>query len=238
MGDAAIRDYLEDHLGAYLAELTALAEHESPSRDKPRLDALAATIAARWASLGAVVELVANPDGGEHVVARFGRPIGQRPSLILGHFDTVWPAGTLDRMPVRREGGRLHGPGVYDMKAGLVLVGAAMESIRAAGLRLARPVVALFTSDEEIGSPSSRALIEQLASECSHVFVLEPPLAGGGLKTARKGVGRFTLAVEGKAAHEPWTASGDLFTAATDYPERIVDHAVERQEALDRYARR
>ena len=101
MGDAAIRDYLEDHLGAYLAELTALAEHESPSRDKPRLDALAATIAARWASLGAVVELVANPDGGEHVVARFGRAIGQRPSLILGHFDTVWPAGTLDRMPVR-----------------------------------------------------------------------------------------------------------------------------------------
>jgi glutamate carboxypeptidase len=104
-------------------------------------------------------------------------------------------------MPVRREGGRLFGPGVYDMKAGVVLLGAALEAMATAGVRPKRPLVALFTSDEEIGSPSSRALIEKVAAGCAHVFVLEPPLADGGLKTARKGVGRFTLAVEGKAAH-------------------------------------
>ncbi|MDR3619493.1 MAG: M20 family metallopeptidase [Paludisphaera borealis] len=201
MSDLAIRAYVEDHVEAYLAELTALAEHESPSRDKPRLDALAATIAGRWASLGGIVEIVANPQGGDHIIARFGRPTGQRPSLVLGHFDTVWPVGTLGRMPVRREAGRLHGPGIYDMKASLVLFSAVLEALEATERRLTRPVVALFTSDEEIGSPTSRSLIEQIAAESAHVFVLEPPLADGSLKTARKGVGRFTMTVEGKAAH-------------------------------------
>jgi glutamate carboxypeptidase len=201
MSDPSIRSFVEDRLETYLAELTALAEHESPSRDKPRLDALAATIARRWSALGGAVEIVANPNGGDHVVARFTGGTDQRPSLVLGHFDTVWPVGTLAKMPVRREGVRLHGPGVYDMKADLVLVGAVFDAIAAAGRRLARPVVVLFTSDEEIGSPTSRALIEKTAASCEHVFVLEPPLADGSLKTARKGVGRFSMAIEGKAAH-------------------------------------
>lgn len=201
MSDHLIRRFIEARLETYLDELTALAEHESPSRDKQRLDALAATIAARWTGLGGIVDLVPNPYGGIHVVARFGGSDGGRPSLILGHFDTVWPVGTIGRMPVRREDGRLHGPGVYDMKASLVLVTAVLEAVAAGARRLTRPVVALFTSDEEIGSPSSRALIERLAAESEHVLVLEPPLADGSLKTARKGVGRFTIAVEGKAAH-------------------------------------
>ena len=201
MSDHPIRRFIEARLETYLAELTALAEHESPSRDKPRLDALAATIAARWTGLGGIVDLVPNPHGGVHVVARFGGSANRRPSLVLGHYDTVWPVGAIVRTPVRREQGRLYGPGVYDMKASLVLVAAAFEALAAIERRPARPVVALFTSDEEIGSPCSRVLIERLAVEAEHVFVPEPPLADGGLKTARKGVGRFTLTVEGKAAH-------------------------------------
>lgn len=201
MSDHPIRRFIEARLETYLGELTELAEHESPSRDKPRLDALAGTIAARWAGLGGVVELVPNPRGGVHVVGRFGDATARRPCLVVGHFDTVWPVGTIGRMPVRREGGRLYGPGVYDMKASLVLISAALEAIEATERGPSRPVVALFTSDEEIGSPSSRAVVEKLAVESEHVLVLEPPLADGSLKTARKGVGRFTIAVEGKAAH-------------------------------------
>jgi len=202
MKASLVRTYVQDRLDDYLAELTALVEHESPSRDKAALDALAARIAARWIDLGAAsVEIVDNPVGGHHVVGRFAGGLDQRPTLVVGHFDTVWPAGTLARMPIRREGERLHGPGVYDMKTSLVLVNAAVEALAALGLSLSRPLTVLFTSDEEIGSPTSRALIEDLARQSEHVLVLEPPLADGSLKTARKGVGRFSLTVEGKAAH-------------------------------------
>lgn len=201
MSDLAIRRFIESRLETYLAELAALVEHESPSRDKPRLDALAAVVARRWAGLGGIVHVIPNDAGGCHAIARFGGATDKRPSLVLGHFDTVWPVGTIGRMPVRREAGRMHGPGVYDMKASLVMVNAVLEAVAGAERRLDRPLILLFTSDEEVGSPTSRALIEKTARECEHVFVVEPPLADGGLKTARKGVGRFTLSVEGRAAH-------------------------------------
>lgn len=196
-----IRTYIQDRLDDYLAELTALVEHESPSGDKAALDALGARIAARWTELGARVETIENPVGGNHLVGRFARDLDQRPALVIGHFDTVWPIGTLARMPIRREGERLHGPGVFDMKTSLVLVSAALEAIAALGLSLRRPLTTLFTSDEEIGSPTSRALIEDFARQSECVLVLEPPLPDGSLKTARKGVGRFSMTVEGKAAH-------------------------------------
>lgn len=196
-----IRKFVEDRLDDYLAELTALVEHESPSRDKAALDHLAGRIAARWTGLGGRVEIVRNHAGGDHVVGRFPGTADRRPALVVGHFDTVWPVGTLARMPIRRDGDRLHGPGVYDMKTSLVLIHAMLESLAALGLSLRRPLTVLFTSDEEIGSPTSRALIESLARESAHVLVLEPPLADGSLKTARKGVGRFSVSVEGKSAH-------------------------------------
>jgi glutamate carboxypeptidase len=104
-------------------------------------------------------------------------------------------------MPFRVEEGRAHGPGVYDMKASLVLIEFALAALNGLDLRPARPVVVLITSDEEIGSPTARAIIEREASGCAHVLVVEPPLASGALKTARKGVGRFTVEVEGRAAH-------------------------------------
>lgn len=200
MNPTAVRSFVEDRLEDYLAELKALVEHESPSGDKPRLDALAGTIAARWAGLGGEVDRLAS-GAGDHLVGRFFGSIAEKPALVVGHFDTVWPVGTIGRLPFRREGGRLYGPGAYDMKASLVLVAAVFEAFAALGLAPRRPVTVLFTSDEEVGSKTSRALIEDLARESLHALVLEPPLADGSLKTARKGVGRFGLEVQGKAAH-------------------------------------
>ncbi len=172
---------------------------ESPSRDKQALDRLGARIVELLRSAGGSVEVVPNDRGGDHLLARFPGPAGRRPALVLGHFDTVWPSGTLEKMPFRAEHGRAFGPGIYDMKAGLAIFLRCMENSHSAPAP--RPVWALFTSDEEIGSPTSRGLIEDLARQCAYVLVLEPPLADGSLKTARKGVGRFRLDVEGKAAH-------------------------------------
>ena len=195
---------IQDARPEWLAAVEALVRHESPSRDKPALDALARTLAKRLEAIGGRVEVVANPDGGDHLIARFDGGYGgveERPTLVLGHFDTVWPVGTLAGMPFRVEGDRAFGPGAYDMKASLVLVEFALRALREAELTPARPVEVLLTSDEEIGSPTSRALIEDRARAASHVLVVEPPLANGYLKTARKGVGAYRVDFDGRAAH-------------------------------------
>jgi glutamate carboxypeptidase len=183
-----------------LESLARLVQVESPSRDKRALDALGTLLANRLRHLAGAVEVIANERGGDHLLARFPGPSDRRPALLLGHYDTVWPRGTLERMPFRVEGERAFGPGIYDMKAGLTIASGVLERIVARGA-VPRPVWVLFTSDEEIGSPTSRGLIEELARHCAYVLVLEPPLADGSLKTARKGVGRFRIEVEGKAAH-------------------------------------
>ncbi|QEH33799.1 Carboxypeptidase G2 precursor [Aquisphaera giovannonii] len=184
-----------------VTELCEMAEVETPTEGKVAVDRLGGRVAARWRTLGGRVEVVANDRGGDHILGRFFEGVPGMPALVLGHIDTVWPLGTLRTMPLRREGGRLHGPGVYDMKAGLALFHAALEWFRESGTQPARPILALFTSDEETGSPTSRALIEECAGGVAHALVLEPPLADGGLKTGRKGVGRFAIEVRGKAAH-------------------------------------
>ncbi|MBX6313858.1 MAG: M20 family metallopeptidase [Isosphaeraceae bacterium] len=203
MDGQALLDYLRPRRKAMLDALEELVGRESPSRDKPALDALARSIGATFTQLGGAVEIVANEAGGDHVVARFGssRPIDVRPALVLGHFDTVWPAGTLTRSPFRIEDGRAFGPGTFDMKASLVLIVEALAALRALAVPLPRPVVVVLTSDEEIGSPTSRELIELEARDCVYALVLEPPLPGGLLKTARKGTGGYLIEVEGRAAH-------------------------------------
>jgi glutamate carboxypeptidase len=202
MHGLALLDRIRTRQADWLGALKALVEQESPSRDKPALDRLATWLGAGCEAIGGVVERFANPDGGDHLLARFfGEGSDREPILVLGHFDTVWPVGSLATMPFRVEEGRAFGPGVFDMKASLILADLALGSLRALGLRPARPVDLLLTSDEEIGSPTSRRLIEERALGSACVLVLEPPLADGSLKTARKGVGIFTIEVEGKSAH-------------------------------------
>jgi glutamate carboxypeptidase len=201
MHGRALLDHLETQKSAMLDELAILVGHESPSRDKAALDGLSQKIARRFRARGNAVEIVENPAGGDHVRVRFEGSRAEKPALVLTHFDTVWPLGTLERLPFRIDGGRGFGPGVFDMKASLVILGFAIEAIRSLALPLPRPVVALLTSDEEIGSPTSRRLIEDQAIGSAYVLVLEPPLPGGRLKTSRKGVGQFTVTIEGRAAH-------------------------------------
>src|SRR5229473_1622044 len=118
----------------------------------------------------------------------------------LGHFDTVWPIGTLERMPLHRHGDRLHGPGTFDMKGGIAIALGAIDALRATGIPHA-PITMLWTTDEEIGSATSREMIESEARRSAAVLVLEPALPGGALKTARKGCGEYELIVHGVAAH-------------------------------------
>jgi glutamate carboxypeptidase len=184
--------------------LRELVERESPSDDKPLLDALAGYLQGRFAGLAAEAAILPHENSGNglRVVAppqsvSWASP----PALLLCHMDTVWPAGTLAARPFRVEEGRAYGPGTYDMKSGIVIAEFALRAIRDLDLRLPRPVLLLVTADEEIGSKASRPLIEELAQRSQYVLVLEPALATGALKTARKGVGRFVVEIEGRAAH-------------------------------------
>lgn len=197
-----------DHFRARQAELLSLIEtlvsYESPSGDKPLLDRLADYMEARFASLGRI-ERFANPQGGDQlklIVEAPGAPADTQPALILCHYDTVWPAGTVARRPFRIEGDLAYGPGAYDMKASIALAELVLRELPVLGRKLPRPVVLLVTSDEEIGSPTSRALIEAEARACAFTLVLEPPIEGSwALKTARKGGGMFTVEITGRSAH-------------------------------------
>lgn len=176
-----------------------LAALESPSTDKLAVDRCGDELSSRLRELGAAVTRIPVADRGDHIVADFD---GVSPGvLLLGHFDTVWPVGQLARMPVREDGGRLYGPGVFDMKAGIGVAMLAMRALSELGTRDTPRVTMLWTTDEEIGSLTSRAAIEAFATRSTAVLVLEPSLPGGAAKTSRKGVGEFELTVHGVSAH-------------------------------------
>ncbi|NJC98784.1 MAG: M20 family metallopeptidase [Anaerolineae bacterium] len=177
--------------------LKTLVETESPSHDKAAVDRVGAIVAEEARKLGAQVEVIPNSRTGDHILSKWGSGLGG--ILLLCHMDTVFPLGTIQRIPYREEGDRIFGPGTLDMKAGIVIALAAVESAQRSGLN--RPVTLLCTSDEEIGSHTSRAHIEALAKESALVLVLEGGLIDGSLKTWRKGVGGFTVKVNGRAAH-------------------------------------
>jgi glutamate carboxypeptidase len=180
---------------AMLAALERLVLAESPSLDKARCDACADAVAELFRQrTGAAAIRHRRPNAGDHLEIRVGD--GPEPIVLLCHHDTVWPEGTLARLPFRVEDDRVTGPGSYDMKAGIVEAAFALEQARPR-----RPVVLLSTSDEEIGSGSSRALIEETARHASAVLVLEPAASGGAIKTARKGIADFILEIDGRAAH-------------------------------------
>ena len=194
-----VLDYCRARQDWLLDTTTALARIESPTTDKAAVDACGRELARRLEALGGRVTRLPRDAAGDHLLAEFG--CGREQVLILGHFDTVWPVGQLERMPILVDGGRLHGPGVYDMKAGLAIGMLAVQAALELDLARARRVTMLLTSDEETGSHSSRQAIEEEGRRSRAVLVLEPALPNGAVKTFRKGVGEFRLDVEGVAAH-------------------------------------
>jgi glutamate carboxypeptidase len=180
----------------------ALVALESPSDDKAAVDRCGHELAGRLTALGGHVTRIPGAHRGDHVRADFD---GRGPRvMLLGHFDTVWPIGQLSRMPLREDRGRLYGPGVFDMKAGIAVAMLAMRARSALSTTSVLPwppVTMLWTTDEEVGSGTSRMHVEAVARECHAVLVLEPSLPGGAAKTSRKGCGDFELVVHGISAH-------------------------------------
>jgi glutamate carboxypeptidase len=180
-----------------------LVEIESPSDNKPAVDQLGALLAGRFEKIGGHAKFHRAQGYGDHLQVDFSGARSGKPVLLLGHIDTVYPTGTLSSMPCRVADGRLWGPGALDMKSGIALILHALEGLRTwQDDILPRPVTVLLVTDEEAGSESSRRITESLARKSEAVLVLEPSYGPkGAVKTARKGVGEYTIKVTGKAAH-------------------------------------
>lgn len=187
-------------LAQLVADVGDLVRSESPSDDRDALGRAAAVVASLGERRLGVAPQRTEIDGRAHLRWEFGAPDDPRRLLVLGHYDTVWPVGTLDLIPWSVSGPDddlvLRGPGCFDMKTGLVQ---AFHAIARAGTD--RPVTLVITADEEIGSPTSRDLIEDLARRSAAALVLEASADGGALKSARKGVSMYEVAVTGRAAH-------------------------------------
>lgn len=199
-----LNEYAVSQRHEFLSLAQQLVSYDTPGQDKVRCDALADLMATQLAPLGEVSRIT-NPHGGDHLrlhIPASGTTTEEAAVLILCHYDTVWPVGTAAMRPLQVMGDTAFGAGLYDMKASIALSMLALRGIGELGLRLRRPVTWLITSDEEIGSPASRELIEREARSAAQVLVLEPPIEQGSLlKTARKGVGVYNLAITGRAAH-------------------------------------
>jgi glutamate carboxypeptidase len=195
--------FCEDQLPAMLKCLKAAVETESPSTSKPHVDRMAKFFAEEFKRAGAKVRVLSHKTAGSAVVAEFYAKRGgekSKPILLLGHLDTVWDIGTIKKMPFKISKGCAFGPGVFDMKAGMIIGLWAMRAIAACGGEPNGPVVFLLTPDEEVSSLAFRQEILDQARTARAVLVLEPAL-GGAVKTARKGVGEFRVTAYGRSAH-------------------------------------
>ncbi|CAG7627324.1 Carboxypeptidase G2 [Paenibacillus solanacearum] len=197
---------LTEHIQSDLPELLRLLEEsvnmDSPSKSKEAGDLIAGWYAQQFTRLtGGRVTRVPHPVAGDRLLCEVGD--GPEQVLLIGHYDTVWPLGEAAKRPFRIEGGNAYGPGVYDMKAGLLQAMFALKALQDTGrFPSGKRVVLLINSDEEIGSPTSRGFIEEAARQSAAAFVLEPPMEpNGALKTSRKGSGRYKLTVKGVSAH-------------------------------------
>src|SRR5207253_1821680 len=196
--------FLKRRLPQMLATLRRFVTAESPSLEKAAADRCCGIIGKEWSKHGTCVERIAQKHRGDLLRITYAsgksRPSGQL--LVLGHYDTVYSSGTLARMPFRVAGGKAYGPGTFDMKAGIVQALFALQALVQTEIPLRKRLVFLWTSDEEIGSESSRKFFETEARRSDAVFVLEPSFGPHGLlKTARKGVGEAELIVHGRASH-------------------------------------
>jgi len=199
---AAIHRLLRDRRDEMASLLEQLVSMESPTSDPQSQQGAVAFVRDRLGGLGMSTRLVGGAEFGPALFGRRRRGRGGPKQLLLGHLDTVWPVGTLAEMPVRRTGDELSGPGTYDMKAGVVQLLFALATLAEQGVELPAEPVVFLNADEEAGSRESTRWIRMLACRSARAFVLEPSFGPEGrLKTARKGVGRFTLVVKGKAAH-------------------------------------
>jgi glutamate carboxypeptidase len=177
-------------------------EIETPTEAPEQVNRLASLVAEGYRGLPATIERIAGKDGcGDHLVARSSWGRDQPGILVLSHLDTVHPMGFIERLPFRIEGDSAFGPGIYDMKGGAYLAYHAFRELLAMGARSPLGVTQLYVSDEEIGSPTSRALIEAEGQKAKYVLVTEPARDGGKIVTGRKGVGRFEVFIKGVPAH-------------------------------------
>lgn len=202
----AASDILQ-HLQGQREEMIRLLESmvsvESPSDEPQTQHGIREVIATEFEQLGfRVYRIPGRNSGGMLYASHPGRTQGAKAQLMLGHYDTVWPLGTLENMPFEVDGDIIRGPGVYDMKGGITQVLLALQTLRHFDIEPTVSPAIFLNSDEEIGSRESGRYISALAPHMDRVFVLEPSLGTDGLlKTARKGIGRFTVTVKGEAAH-------------------------------------
>ncbi len=198
-----VQQYFKEKSAEMTAFLQGLVEVESPSADPAAQAPIFSVIQKKLTELEfATTHFPGHRSGGYLMAMPRQRPRNNPLQLVLGHCDTVWSKGTLANMPVEEANGRMKGPGIFDMKAGLTQMVFALQAIRDLDLKMKVTPVCLINSDEETGSRDSTVAIRRLARIADRAFVLEPPLGlEGKLKTARKGLGRFTLTVKGVAAH-------------------------------------
>jgi glutamate carboxypeptidase len=209
---AAVRTELEPRRQAMVNLLGQLVSIESPSDDQPSLARMADKLESQFGEFGRIERI------DRHLQLSVDAATAENAHAVaLCHFDTVWPLGTLQRIPFSVDAeGVARGPGCFDMKGGIVVLYFALRALRQRGLSPARRLEVLFTSDEEVGSPTSRPLIEETARTAALAYVLESPLPGGTIKTARKGTGDYVVRITGRAAHagvEPQkgiSATGEL----------------------------
>lgn len=196
-----IQSYFRTQGDALLTTLREMVEIETPTLEPERVNKLGEYVQGKLRMLGAEVELDRQAERGHNVLGRFGTNQGNEAILMIGHMDTVFPAGTLAQRPFRVDGDRAYGPGTADMKSGLVIMLAAMEGLARLGLKPARPVTMLFNSDEEMQSRISRPLIEREARKSAYALVFEGTTDIGTYTNSRKASARFTLRASGVAAH-------------------------------------
>lgn len=194
-----ILSYLRNSQAEMVSLLGELTDLDSPSTSKPHLDKFSRRLAEVWMDAGGTVTVLEQSERGDHLRVEWGS--GDTQILAIGHFDTVWDAGETALRPFRVEGDKAYGPGAYDMKAGIVETIFAVKALAALGLKPSSRLVVLHNSDEEVGSPTSRPIIEEEAKKSKAVMVMEPSVHGGALKTWRKGVGMFEVRITGRAAH-------------------------------------
>lgn len=215
--------YFENQKQAMLDQIIQIVKHETFTNDKAAVDELGHYMEAQFKALGAETTRYPREAVGDIILAEWNKEVNEKPILFLVHIDTVWPAGTLERLPIRFDDeGRLFGPGVIDMKSGVVLVLTAIRGLIERGEFPERPIRVLMTTDEEIGSPNSEALIKEIAQDCQLALVMEPATKEGAIKSWRKGVAMAKLHIKGRASH------------AGNAPEQGINSVIEfAQQALE-----